>query len=63
MDNGDEGFMGAKVESIPNGVAIRKGVIDRIEITLNDAGEPIPHFVEGSIRTGTEQGVGYRLKI
>ncbi|KAF1749007.1 hypothetical protein GCK72_025474 [Caenorhabditis remanei] len=57
IDNGDEGFMGAKVESIPNGVSIRKGVIDRIEITLNDAGEPIPHFVEGTIRSGTEQSV------
>ncbi|ULT84317.1 hypothetical protein L3Y34_013179 [Caenorhabditis briggsae] len=57
IDNGDEGFMGAKVESIPNGVAIRKGVIDRIEITLNDFGEPIPHFVEGTIRSGTEQSV------
>ncbi|CAI5455716.1 unnamed protein product [Caenorhabditis angaria] len=55
IDNGDDGFPGARVETVPNGVSIQKGIIDHIEIVLNDANEPIPHYVEGTIRAGTAQ--------
>ncbi|CAB3400440.1 unnamed protein product [Caenorhabditis bovis] len=57
IDNGKDGFFGARVEPVPNGVSIKKGIIDSIEVALNDAGEPIPHFVDGKIRAGTEQKV------
>ncbi|CAD6187179.1 unnamed protein product [Caenorhabditis auriculariae] len=57
LENGEEGFSGAKVEPAPNGVTIKKGVLENIEFKLNDQGDPVPHFVEGTIRSGPEQKI------